>query len=155
MRDMVADSSDVGKDAKCGEGSLLELDLQRDESAPRVARAAITGLCERIGLSGARCQTLLLLVSEVVTNAVVHSKAPPSTPIRFKVDSDDERVRVVVHDHGPEINPPSTRQDWGGWGLRLLDSQARDWGIERRDGTLVWFELVLDDSLTTADHAPP
>ena len=35
---MAADSSDVGKDAKCGEGSLLELDLQREHAALRVPR---------------------------------------------------------------------------------------------------------------------
>lgn len=132
------------KHAEDVENSPLVLDLKRDASAPSVARAAITGLCERIELSGARCQTLLLLVSEVVTNAVVHSKAPSVAPIQFRVDSDDERVRVVVHDHGPEFNPPSTPGERGGWGLRLLDSQAKTWGVERHDGTLVWFELALD-----------
>jgi anti-sigma regulatory factor (Ser/Thr protein kinase) len=133
----------VGKDAN-PHGSVLELELQRAPDAPAVARAAAAGLCQQIGLTHARCQTLLLLVSEIVTNAVIHSQAQPSTPIRFSAAADRHRVRVDVHDGGPGFTPRPRTGVHGGWGLRLLDQQACSWGIENEQGTLVWFELAVD-----------
>lgn len=136
----------TGKDASAGQHPALDLELHRDNGAPGVARAAVAGLCEQVGLTGAPCHTLLLLVSEIVTNAVLHSKAAPNTPIRFRaeVDRDHYHVRVDVHDGGPDFAPPAARPQLGGWGLRLLDSEARSWGVHRNEGTLVWFELALD-----------
>jgi anti-sigma regulatory factor (Ser/Thr protein kinase) len=133
----------VGMDAD-PPGRALELELQRAPDAPAVARAAAAGLCQQIGLTHARCQTLLLLVSEIVTNAVIHSKALPSTPIRFSAAANRHHVRVDVHDGGPGFTPQPRTGVHGGWGLRLLDQQARCWGIEDEQGTLVWFELAVD-----------
>lgn len=139
---MVTSERDAGDGA--GPPRSLQLDLKRDKRAPGIARAAITGLCEQAGLAGERCDTALLLVSEIVTNAVLHSKALPSTPIRFSADADDDRVRVDVYDGGPNFVPAPGSRERGGWGLRLLDREARDWGVRQNDGTLVWFELGLD-----------
>jgi anti-sigma regulatory factor (Ser/Thr protein kinase) len=142
----------AGKDAaEPTKHTSLEIDLRRDESAPGVARAAITGLCERVGLTGARGQTLVLLVSEIVTNAVVHSTASPETPIQLKAHADAERVRVDVHDGGQDFaHQPAAQQQGGGWGLRLVEREARRWGVQRNDGTRVWFELALDPSVETS-----
>jgi hypothetical protein len=71
----------MGMDADSHRRSL-ELELQRDPDG-RPSLAPSPPACQQIGLTHARCQTLLLLVSEIVTNAVIHSKALPSTPIRF------------------------------------------------------------------------
>lgn len=137
----------TGKDAEPGRRTSLELDLHRDKDAPSIARAAVAGLCERVELTSARCQMLLLLVSEIVTNAVVHSNAPPGTPIRFRADADAVRVRVDVHDAGHVFTHSSlatAHQRRSGWGLRLVEREARRWGVQHHDGTLVWFELALD-----------
>lgn len=135
----------AGMDADQHRGSL-ELDLHRDPDAPAVARAAAAGLCQHVGLTDARCQTLLLLVSEIVSNAVIHSKALPGTPIRFSAAANRHRIRVNVHDGGPGFTPQRRAQttEQGGWGLRLLDQQAHSWGVDDQQGTLVWFELALD-----------
>ncbi len=143
----------AAKDAEPKKHTLLEIDLRRDESAPGVARAAITGLCERVGVTGSRRQTLVLLVSEIVTNAVVHAKASPDTPIRFKADADEGRIRIEVHDGGHDFTQPSaaaTQQRGGGWGLRLVEREARRWGVQNNDGTRVWFELALDPCAETS-----
>ncbi len=138
----------LGKDAGADQRPSLELDLHRDESAPGVARAATAGLCEQAGLTVARRQTLLLLVSEIVTNAVLHSKASSAIPITLTADADQDRVRVDVYDGGPDFaQPPLAARPFGGWGLHLLDREASDWGVRRSGGTLVWFELSLDGRL--------
>ncbi len=133
----------AGMDADPRRGSL-ELELQRHPDAPAVARAAAAGLCQQIGLTHACCQTLLLLVSEIVTNAVIHSKALPDIPIRFSAAAIRDHIRVDVHDGGSGFTPQPRTATHGGWGLHLLDQQARSWGVDNEQGTLVWFELAVD-----------
>jgi anti-sigma regulatory factor (Ser/Thr protein kinase) len=65
-----------GRDAKARQRTILEFDVHRNSSAPAVARAATTGLCETVALTEDRFQTLLLLVSEIVTNAVCTPTRP-------------------------------------------------------------------------------
>jgi anti-sigma regulatory factor (Ser/Thr protein kinase) len=134
-----------------GQMASLELDIERGRHAPAISRAAISGLCERVGLTGARCHTLRLLVSELVTNAVLHSEAPPTSPIRLAADSDNDRVRVEVADGGRPFTPPDAARARGGWGLRLVEKEARCWGVEDVHGTMVWFELGVRRADASAD----
>jgi anti-sigma regulatory factor (Ser/Thr protein kinase) len=129
----------------CGSGRAcsLELELERSAEAPAIARAAIAGLCEQAGVGGASCHTLLLLVSEIVTNAVVHSDAPPSQPIEFSANARSGLVRVEVADGGRGFHPAEGVNPAGGWGLRLVQQEAARWGIDTERGTSVWFELPV------------
>ena len=88
---------------------------------------------------------ILLLVSELVTNAVRHAGVGPDRSLRVKLNRWPRRVRVeVAHpgrgfDHPPV--PPSPDMT-GGWGLVLVDRIADCWGITSETGsTCVWFEL--------------
>jgi anti-sigma regulatory factor (Ser/Thr protein kinase) len=124
--------------------STLELELPREPQAPSVARAAASGACDGLELSPSLCHTLLLLVSEVVSNAVLHSNASPGIPIIFTTSVTDEVIRVTVTDPGegfiPTPRKPEARH--GGYGLYLLDRAAYRWGVDRLGGTRVWFELA-------------
>jgi anti-sigma regulatory factor (Ser/Thr protein kinase) len=121
----------------------LVLELKRDLQAPAVARAAATGRCRGLDLSDSLCDTLVLLVSEVVTNAVRHSNAPRDTPIILTTSITEKAIRVTVIDTGDGFTPtprdPSALH--GGYGLYLVDKEARRWGVDRLGGTRVWFEL--------------
>lgn len=81
-----------------------------------------------------------MLVSEVVTNALVHA----GTPIDLSVTVEDRGVHVAVGDGNP--HPPQHRS-YGlsagtGRGLRLLDQLASTWGVDpRADGKTIWFRL--------------
>lgn len=125
----------------------LHIALDRDVDAPGIARAEVSRLCERSGLERATSQTLVLLVSEVVSNAVLHSSAPPGAVITMTVALDEETIRVTVTDAGdgftPEARDPE-RID-GGYGLYLLDRAASCWGVQAHGPTSVWFELALAD----------
>jgi anti-sigma regulatory factor (Ser/Thr protein kinase) len=122
----------------------LRLELERNAEAPAIARAAVRGLCERSRVSASSCQTLLLLVSEIVTNAVVHSDAPASRPIAFSARARRGRVHVEVADGGHGFHPRSAHSPSGGWGLRLVQKEAARWGIDTERGTTVWFDLRVD-----------
>jgi PAS domain S-box-containing protein len=81
-----------------------------------------------------------LLVSEVVTNAVLHAGGTIDLAVRRQ----GEGVRVEVRDRSATM--PSPRSFAGdsvtGRGLEILDLTATNWGAELSDeGKVVWFEL--------------
>jgi anti-sigma regulatory factor (Ser/Thr protein kinase) len=123
----------------------LELALERNVQAPAIARAAITGLCNDLRLDGSIRQTLLLLVSEVVSNAVLHSSGPADAGITLTAKVMQESVQVAVTDAGEGFMPAErdpTRID-GGYGLYLLEKAASRWGVDDSRPTRVWFEVPL------------
>jgi anti-sigma regulatory factor (Ser/Thr protein kinase) len=93
---------------------------------------------------------VLLLVSELVTNAVRHAGAGPDRPVRLEVRRESQRVRVAVADEGPGFtwhprvsNGP---KESGGWGLFFVDRIADCWGVERTtSGSRVWFEIAYEE----------
>jgi anti-sigma regulatory factor (Ser/Thr protein kinase) len=123
----------------------LVLELQRNVEAPGIARAAVSELSERLRLSGSTLQTLVLLVSEVVSNAVLHSSGPQAAPITLTASVSDSAVRIDVTDAGGGFTPrqrdPASIND--GYGLYLVDKAASRWGVESSGPTSVWFELPL------------
>jgi anti-sigma regulatory factor (Ser/Thr protein kinase) len=83
-----------------------------------------------------------LLVSELVTNAVVHGRSD----VVLHVWRTDSGVRVEIADRHP--GPPALRRPdpeaLGGRGLYLVDTLAQDWGVRpAKPGKAVWFELEV------------
>ena len=97
----------------------------------------------------------VLLMSEVVTNALLHA----GTPIEVSVDCTDARLRVEVADGSP-VHPVLREHPTlagTGRGLWLLDELATDWGIHpEATGKVVWFELspTADPSAQTPTPQP-
>jgi anti-sigma regulatory factor (Ser/Thr protein kinase) len=124
----------------------IELDLERTVHAPGLARAAVARRCEQLDLDASLSQSLILLVSEVVSNAVRHSAADPATSIRLVASFGAETIRVTVTDAGDGFTPrprdPARSHD--GYGLYLLEKVATRWGVDSRGDTKVWFELPRD-----------
>ena len=100
---------------------------------------------------GPRVETARLLVSEVVTNAVLHAR----TDIEVRLWVEEGLARVEVADRHPSTPlPKHYRADAAtGRGLRLLASLADRWGVARTaTGKTVWFELGRQPGST--DPAP-
>ena len=88
--------------------------------------------------------TAMLLVSEVVTNALLHA----GTPINVAARLDDDGLRVEVGDGS--LHLPVRRRYAAtagtGRGLRMLEQLVDDWGVSRRGrGKTVWFRLEAGD----------
>jgi len=92
-----------------------------------------------------------LLVSELVTNVLMHSgatSAAVSVTAPLPGDGGPGTVRVEVADPGsaplvPGAIHPGPREP-GGLGLAIVDAIASDWGVVQDDGgKTVWFELGL------------
>ncbi|MDP9393077.1 MAG: ATP-binding protein [Actinomycetota bacterium] len=123
---------------------LHQLDLPRGTRAPALARRAVATRLADTACPWAIRDTAMLLVSELVTNAVVHSSGDR---VGVEVDAAPScsRVSVVVHDPNPAPlpEPASVADDVEhGRGLLLLDMLASRWGWEpTASGKRVWFEL--------------
>ncbi|MFF8378389.1 ATP-binding protein [Streptomyces sp. NPDC015661] len=85
----------------------------------------------------------LLLVSEVVTNALTHG----GVPYELRLDRSDGRLWVEVSDTSAVRPRPHGRHHAGrpsGHGLYLLGRLAAAWGCVPRDrGKAVWFEVEV------------
>jgi anti-sigma regulatory factor (Ser/Thr protein kinase) len=116
-------------------------DLRHDVAAAADARAEASTAFTRHGVPDELAQNGLLVVSELVANAVTHGRPP----IRLEVTGEPGRVRIEVHDAAGGTPAPQQPTDTGGRGLRLVAGLARDWGwVPAADGTgkCVWAELA-------------
>ncbi|NUK04215.1 ATP-binding protein [Streptomyces lunaelactis] len=121
--------------------SLREQFYRRERRSVPAARAFVRETIADWGL-GARADDVLLCVSELATNALVHG-VPPGRGYRLRLWLyGDGLLRVEVHDSGD--GQPSVREPDGesGRGLMLVDALADKWGVGERDpGKIVWCEF--------------
>jgi anti-sigma regulatory factor (Ser/Thr protein kinase) len=129
------------------EDDILELEFRRDSRAPALARAAVAAQLSALGLGGGSVeQTVVLLVSEVVTNAVRHSAAPADAAIQLRSRAGPRTLRIAVTDAGGGFvpKPRDPERIGSGYGLYLLEKAADRWGVDSGEATTVWFEIDRD-----------
>jgi two-component sensor histidine kinase len=95
---------------------------------------------------------LVLLTSELVTNAVLHAR----TPIDLGITVADDSVVVTVHDLDlvrPEQQPYHQRE--GGWGLGMVQALAEDSDMvsDPDGGKTAWFRLPRGTVRPVSDGA--
>ncbi|MEU9618482.1 MULTISPECIES: ATP-binding protein [unclassified Streptomyces] len=116
--------------------------------ARRWARSRLIG--SGIGDDEPLAETLILLISELVTNAVVHTGCPAVLRMLFGSTGAAGTVRVEVAD--ASCRPPQQRhaagEDTGGRGLELVDGLADRWGWQPEGaGKRIWCEVDRDAPL--------
>jgi anti-sigma regulatory factor (Ser/Thr protein kinase) len=105
------------------------------------AIGAARRLLMREGLDADLQHTVCLLASELVTNSVRHAKLKETDRILLAARLHPELVRVEIRDPGPGFDP-EVRHAAAGYGLRMLDTLASRWSVDRtEDGCRVWFEV--------------
>ncbi|MGY0487191.1 ATP-binding protein [Streptomyces sp. WG-D5] len=107
------------------------------------------------------CDAAALVVSELVTNAIVHTASRRiHCELRELRDDAGERLRIAVRDEGciPGDTPRGRRapEEEHGRGLLLVAAVATAWGAqETGPGLLVWAELPRDGvGRESADPVP-
>jgi GAF domain-containing protein/anti-sigma regulatory factor (Ser/Thr protein kinase) len=106
-----------------------------------VARRTVERVLGEAELTGL-IDEALLLVTELVTNAIVHA----GTEIELRIEAGDGGLRVEVVDRSPGsppvIRPAPAETREGGRGVFLLDAVATEWGTRHfGGGKSVWFQL--------------
>lgn len=119
--------------------SEFRLPLPQEPASARTARSFVGDVLADSPASEC-ADTATLLVSELVTNALLHAR----TDVEVVVRVDPARVRVEVHDALERL--PSLLAQPGdtlaGRGLHIVDELAAGWGAEPQNGgKTVWFEL--------------
>lgn len=122
--------------------------LRADHEAPRAARDLLRGMAAQAGCADARVEQAALLVSELVTNAVLHGR---TDVVRLALAVDDRTVEVAVHDRSPDapVVGAAEPSDLHGRGLLLVERLAEAWGVTplpgegegAGGGKAVWFRL--------------
>jgi len=123
----------------------LTLTLPKDPVSPGKARHALDGLGD--GLPQDVAERSQVVVSELVTNAVIH--APRGADIRLEARLSMHELRVAVVQPGPMFEPvigePRPDKE-SGWGLHLVSNLADRWGVLGDGGVTVWCEFDLPAS---------
>jgi len=96
-------------------------------------------------------ETAVLLISELVTNAVRHAR-PGRLAMALSLEAAGTWLRIEVHDadpHEPRQRAPGGL-DESGFGLLLIEALAGKWGVRQTvTGKAVWAEL---DARQVANH---
>ncbi|GAB3198216.1 ATP-binding protein [Nocardioides hungaricus] len=111
-----------------------------DHAATRSARAAVRDLCASAAVGPETAETAVLLVTELVSNAIEHGGG--TAVVGAVVDR--RRLRVCVVDDDPTL--PAVHlaaiDAERGRGLLLVDALSSRWGAAPQNrGKTVWFEL--------------
>ena len=131
--------------------------LPAQDRSPGTARRVVQNALLHGGLE-VLLDDALLLVTELVTNSVVHA----GTDVELHVDIGVGRARVEVVDRGAGALPvvagvPGADRE-GGRGIFLLDALAQEWGTRHfAGGKSVWFTLGVRDRLVSRPRSlrPP
>jgi anti-sigma regulatory factor (Ser/Thr protein kinase) len=130
-------------DAQPGPDQLYEATVACRPGAPLRARALVSRWLDGSVDAELRADACLL-VSELVSNTILHADQPAGAPLRITAAAIDGLVRIEVQDqgHGPvSRRAPDPRE--GGFGLHLVETIAARWGVNHERGTRVWFELAM------------
>jgi anti-sigma regulatory factor (Ser/Thr protein kinase) len=118
---------------------------------PEHVREARAFVAKALGELHPGLDDAVLLTSELVTNAVTHSRSRgDGGTVTVLIVESGGGVRIEIADEGSELSAPVVRGDVyasDGHGLFLVQTLADQWGYLRDDnGTTVWFWLGATSS---------
>jgi anti-sigma regulatory factor (Ser/Thr protein kinase) len=128
--------------------------LPRNPSSVRTARRFIKARAAAWSFPEPARDQLVLIGSELVTNAVLHAR----TELTLTLELHPDRVRISVRDHS---RAPATLRHYRadaltGRGLGVVATLSDRWGISAApDGKVVWAELATNGGHTRAGPRPP
>jgi CheY-like chemotaxis protein len=117
--------------------------LENDLRSASLARAFVEEQCRSWGLH-AVVEDALLVVSELVTNAVVHARS--ASELRLVPGAETLRIEVADDDRAVPDPVVAGKDDEHGRGLLLVAVLSAAWGTEARDqgGKVVWADVPLE-----------
>lgn len=120
------------------------LDLIASASSAGTARHFAADVLGRAGW-GEQADTAVLLVSELVTNALRHGRPP----CRLSIDAGTDVIEITVEDADPTLCRPveAGELDESGRGYVLVDALSDEWGVRSSEGgKSAWFRLARTQS---------
>ena len=126
-----------------GEAKVLRWSTRSAGEARRVIATALSGL----GISETLIAEAVLIVSELVSNAIQHARPRADGQLLLAWRVDTHRLRLEVTDGGGDTDPAVQSlagEAIGGRGLAMVQALSAEWGVRRkgRDST-VWALLPV------------
>jgi anti-sigma regulatory factor (Ser/Thr protein kinase) len=118
------------------------LTLAPELASVRAARVFVAKCCREAGLAGRQRDDVLLLASELVTNAILHGRSEVTVEVEVRRTT----LRISVFDENSRHPAPVSEDPdaLDGRGLALVEALAEQWGVEDRPhGKAVWFDVAL------------
>ena len=116
------------------------LPIPPESAAIRTARHFTAEFLRAHGLE-TLTETVVLLVSELVTNAILHGG--PGAELRLVIDSSGVRAEVKDTNVAPPAVKHYSELATTGRGMLIVESLAEAWGTQvQPDGKVVWFEVA-------------
>ncbi|WP_326797242.1 ATP-binding protein [Streptomyces sp. NBC_01808] len=124
--------------------SVMKWRWRRHPRCVGLARAQLRKALAGWGLVGIE-EPASLVLSELMTNAVVHARVPPGREIQTRFVRQEDGVIIEVHDASDVWPKQRVPDDCGGYGLLMVEKLAARWGVAERNGIgkMVW-AVVLD-----------
>ncbi|WP_146103879.1 ATP-binding protein [Nonomuraea solani] len=117
---------------------LVDTRLPAEMGSITVARGLARRVLDECDYRG-RHEDVLLVVSELVTNALVHGDGSPA----LRLEGTMTHIRIEVSDSGPALPEPREPGPASGWGLHVVRLLSTGWGISPGErGKVVWCELA-------------
>ncbi|MGW3043161.1 ATP-binding protein [Kitasatospora sp. NPDC001159] len=126
------------------EVSAFEARLTRHRRSVGTARDHLREFLRRVPGGDALLADGRLVLSELVTNAVMHARVSPGREIAVRFELVCGHLRIEVHDASsekPVIRRSTGPGDASGRGLCLVEALSMEWGCEPRPegiGKIVW-----------------
>ncbi|MFE0202635.1 ATP-binding protein [Streptomyces sp. NPDC058985] len=110
------------------------------------------------GLTDELCDAVVLLASELVTNAVLHCRVPHAQ-VRVTLTLDGPELTLEVSDPDrdrlPRLHHSAAADDEGGRGLALVSALSDDWGCRQDPYTkCVWARFTVAGRVDVAPATP-
>ena len=143
-----------GKQYKVAEGDVIEVEKLAGAPGDAVSLSAVllvdgddlvtdAAVLANVAVTGEVVETVELLTSEVITNALVHAHSAPELAVRVR----HEVVRVEVVDVSPVVPIRRTIETdaLSGRGIAIVESLSSQWGVTdlSAQGKTVWFEVAI------------
>jgi anti-sigma regulatory factor (Ser/Thr protein kinase) len=119
-----------------------------------VARRRLAADLSAAGIFEAAVGDAVLVVSELLSNAIRHARPLPGASVQVAWALADEAIEVAVSDGGAATTPARTHASvsaLGGRGIGIVEYVASRWGIRSDDsGQTVWAVLAAP----ATEHQP-
>jgi serine/threonine-protein kinase RsbW len=144
---MPSPRSSQSADAEVGaDEPAVRLFLPAVPASVALARQALTGFAETLGIDDALVADMKIAVTEACTNTVVHAYDEGGGPLEVAIATEPGRLVVTVVDGGHGLRPLPAMSEGPplGFGLALIASLSDEFGIAGgRHGTAVRIAFAL------------
>ena len=125
--------------------ACVEVAVPHERTGVRLARHALADQLEAVGVAEQDCQDAMLVLSELVSNAVKHAAPLPSGEIHVRWEVTDDVLHIEITDGGAGTRPHASvaaLSALGGRGLDIVRTVSTQWGVtEGQDCVTVWAEV--------------